>query len=112
MPIHYGSKAHNFQTVSAPLATQLPHAVGAAYALKVRTACLTRATIFPRTDRACVLSSAPQAFRDSLAVLSHCLPCAQLPMFSSCRHGLAVAGDSLAARCPGTIMPGEQPRGR
>jgi hypothetical protein len=36
MPIHYGSKAHNFQTVSAPLATQLPHAVGAAYAMKVR----------------------------------------------------------------------------
>ena len=35
MPIHYGSKAHNFQTVSAPLATQMPHAVGAAYALKV-----------------------------------------------------------------------------
>jgi len=35
MPIHYGSKALNFQTVSAPLATQLPHAVGAAYALKV-----------------------------------------------------------------------------
>ncbi|EIE20627.1 mitochondrial branched-chain alpha-ketoacid dehydrogenase complex, E1 alpha [Coccomyxa subellipsoidea C-169] len=36
MPIHYGSKAHNFQTVSAPLATQLPHAVGAAYALKLQ----------------------------------------------------------------------------
>ena len=35
MPIHYGSKPHNFQTVSAPLATQMPHAVGAAYALKV-----------------------------------------------------------------------------
>ena len=35
MPIHYGSKALNFQTVSAPLATQMPHAVGAAYALKV-----------------------------------------------------------------------------
>lgn len=35
MPIHYGSKALNFHTVSAPLATQLPHAVGAAYALKV-----------------------------------------------------------------------------
>ena len=35
MPIHYGSKEHNFQTVSAPLATQMPHAVGAAYALKV-----------------------------------------------------------------------------
>ncbi len=37
MPIHYGSKALNFQTVSAPLATQMPHAVGAAYALKVLT---------------------------------------------------------------------------
>ena len=35
MPIHYGSKALNFQTVSAPLATQMPHAVGAAYALTV-----------------------------------------------------------------------------
>ena len=38
MPIHYGSKALNFHTVSAPLATQLPHAVGAAYALKVPSA--------------------------------------------------------------------------
>lgn len=34
MPVHYGSKALNFHTVSSPLATQLPHAVGAAYALK------------------------------------------------------------------------------
>ena len=36
MPIHYGSAALNFHTISSPLATQLPHAVGAAYALKVR----------------------------------------------------------------------------
>jgi hypothetical protein len=35
MPIHYGSKALNFHTISSTLATQLPHAVGAAYALKV-----------------------------------------------------------------------------
>ena len=34
MPVHYGSKAHNFHVVSSPLATQLPQAVGAAYALK------------------------------------------------------------------------------
>lgn len=34
MPIHYGSKELNFHTISSPLATQLPHAVGAAYALK------------------------------------------------------------------------------
>jgi len=35
MPIHYGSKELNYHTISSPLATQLPHAVGAAYALKL-----------------------------------------------------------------------------
>ncbi|KAK9845980.1 hypothetical protein WJX81_007528 [Elliptochloris bilobata] len=35
MPIHYGSAELNFHTISSPLATQLPHAVGAAYALKL-----------------------------------------------------------------------------
>ncbi len=31
MPVHYGSGRLNFQTISSPLATQLPQAVGAAY---------------------------------------------------------------------------------
>ncbi len=35
MPIHYGSAACNIQTISSPLGTQLPQAVGAAYALKM-----------------------------------------------------------------------------
>ncbi|KAI3761728.1 hypothetical protein L1987_52149 [Smallanthus sonchifolius] len=35
MPTHYGSNKHNVITVSAPLATQLPQAVGAAYSLKM-----------------------------------------------------------------------------
>ena len=35
MPIHYGSKALNFHTISSPLGTQIPQAVGAAYALKM-----------------------------------------------------------------------------
>jgi 2-oxoisovalerate dehydrogenase E1 component alpha subunit len=46
MPVHYGyvkydsssktqrSKELNFQTISSPLATQIPQATGAAYALK------------------------------------------------------------------------------
>ena len=34
MPVHYGSRALHFQTISSPLATQLPQAAGAAYALK------------------------------------------------------------------------------
>ena len=43
MPIHYGSKALNFHTIGSSLATQLPHAVGAAYALKVCMALCRRA---------------------------------------------------------------------
>lgn len=35
MPIHYGSRKLNFQTISSPLATQIPQAAGAAYALKL-----------------------------------------------------------------------------
>ncbi|XP_049398979.1 2-oxoisovalerate dehydrogenase subunit alpha 1, mitochondrial-like [Solanum stenotomum] len=35
MPIHYGSNKLNYFTVSSPIATQLPQAVGAAYALKM-----------------------------------------------------------------------------
>ena len=41
MPVHYGSRELNFHTISSPLATQLPQAAGAAYALKMqkRDAC-------------------------------------------------------------------------
>ncbi|KAL0108645.1 hypothetical protein PUN28_015242 [Cardiocondyla obscurior] len=35
MPVHYGSKELNFTTISSPLATQLPQAVGTAYAFKL-----------------------------------------------------------------------------
>ncbi len=34
MPVHYGSHALNCMTVSSPLATQMPQAAGAGYALK------------------------------------------------------------------------------
>merc|ERR1719336_3778467 len=34
MPVHYGSSDHSFVTISSPLATQLPQAVGSAYAFK------------------------------------------------------------------------------
>ena len=35
MPVHYGTNELNFQTISSPLATQLPQAAGAAYAMKM-----------------------------------------------------------------------------
>lgn len=34
MPIHFGSTQHHFHTISSPLATQIPQAAGAGYALK------------------------------------------------------------------------------
>ncbi|KAK8111416.1 uncharacterized protein PG998_007873 [Apiospora kogelbergensis] len=36
MPVHYGSSELNIHTISSPLATQIPHASGAAYALKMQ----------------------------------------------------------------------------
>ncbi|KAF2494524.1 thiamine diphosphate-binding protein [Lophium mytilinum] len=38
MPVHYGSRELNIHTVSSTLATQIPHAAGAAYALKMQNA--------------------------------------------------------------------------
>ncbi|KAK9162503.1 hypothetical protein Syun_003405 [Stephania yunnanensis] len=35
MPIHYGSNKLNYVTISSTIATQIPHAVGAAYSLKM-----------------------------------------------------------------------------
>lgn len=36
MPVHYGSTKYRIHTISSPLATQLPHASGAAYAVKLQ----------------------------------------------------------------------------
>lgn len=38
MPVHYGSSPLNFVTISSPLGTQLPQAVGTAYAFKLANA--------------------------------------------------------------------------
>uniref|UniRef100_A0A7S1R160 2-oxoisovalerate dehydrogenase subunit alpha n=1 Tax=Neobodo designis TaxID=312471 RepID=A0A7S1R160_NEODS len=38
MPIHYGSPELNVQTISSPLATQIPQAAGAGYAFKLEEA--------------------------------------------------------------------------
>lgn len=36
MPVHYGSKKYHIHTISSPLATQIPQASGAAYAIKMQ----------------------------------------------------------------------------
>jgi len=38
MPVHYGSRELNVHTVSSTLGTQIPHAAGAGYALKMQNA--------------------------------------------------------------------------
>ena len=38
MPVHYGSRKYNIHTISSPLATQIPQASGAAYAVKMQNA--------------------------------------------------------------------------
>lgn len=38
MPVHYGSKALHFQTISSPLCTKLPQAAGCGYALRLEGA--------------------------------------------------------------------------
>lgn len=38
MPVHYGSQSLHIHTISSPLATQIPQASGAAYAVKVQNA--------------------------------------------------------------------------
>ncbi|XP_022132554.1 2-oxoisovalerate dehydrogenase subunit alpha 2, mitochondrial [Momordica charantia] len=35
MPVHYGSKRYNYFTVASTIASQIPHAVGAAYSMKM-----------------------------------------------------------------------------
>lgn len=50
MPVHYGSAALHFQTISSPLATQIPQAVGAAYSLKVHTHSPLTSSCYPILD--------------------------------------------------------------
>src|SRR5690606_36018515 len=42
MPVHHSDRAHNLVSISSPVGTQIPQAVGAAYAAKVqRTGAVT-----------------------------------------------------------------------
>jgi len=49
MPVHYGTAALHFQTISSPLATQIPQAVGAAYGVKLEDA------LKPAEEKRCVI---------------------------------------------------------
>ncbi|CAH0720268.1 unnamed protein product, partial [Brenthis ino] len=100
MPVHYGSKQRNIVTLSSPLATQMPQAVGAAYAFK-RTPDNDRCVVCYFGDGAASEGDAHAAFN-----FAGTLEC---PVIMICRNnGYAIAtptreqyrGDGIASRGP------------
>ncbi|CAN8031806.1 unnamed protein product [Ixodes persulcatus] len=100
MPVHYGSKKYNFVTISSPLATQMPQAVGSAYALKLaqKNNCVI-----------CYFGEGAASEGDAHAALNFAatLDC---PVIFFCRNnGYAIStpafeqykGDGIVARGPG-----------
>jgi len=99
MPVHYGSRDYNFVTISSPLGTQLPQAVGSAYAYK--RAQNGRAVICYFGEGAASEGDAHAAFNFSATL--------ECPVIFFCRNnGYAIStpvheqyrGDGIAARGP------------
>lgn len=97
MPVHYGSAKLHFQTISSPLATQLPQAAGAAYACKMEKK--GRATV-------CYFGDGAASEGDFHAALNMSATL-KVPVVFVCRNnGFAIstpvkeqyAGDGIAAR--------------
>lgn len=104
MPVHYGSAALNIQTISSPLATQLPQAVGFAYHLK-----LHKQPNLP----ICYFGEGAASEGDFHAALNMAATL-KTPVIFFCRNnGLAIstpdneqyAGDGIAARGPAYGIP-------
>ncbi|XP_014117914.1 PREDICTED: 2-oxoisovalerate dehydrogenase subunit alpha, mitochondrial [Pseudopodoces humilis] len=100
MPVHYGCPERHFVTISSPLATQIPQAVGAAYAIKRADA--SRAVVCYFGEGAASEGDAHAGF--NFAATLEC------PIVFFCRNnGYAIStptseqyrGDGIAARGPG-----------
>ncbi|XP_077192690.1 2-oxoisovalerate dehydrogenase subunit alpha, mitochondrial isoform X1 [Paroedura picta] len=100
MPVHYGCKDLHFVTISSPLATQIPQAVGSAYALKREN-----------TDRIviCYFGEGAASEGDAHAGFNFAATL-ECPIIFFCRNnGYAIStptyeqyrGDGIAARGPG-----------
>jgi len=111
MPVHYGSRALNYQTVSSPLGTQLTQAVGAAYKMKLD------AMRYPDKEQAISITYFGDGAASCVDFHSACNFAATLrvPMIFFCRNnGYAIstpvkdqyAGDGIISRAPGYGMAG------
>ncbi|XP_046978064.1 2-oxoisovalerate dehydrogenase subunit alpha, mitochondrial [Vanessa cardui] len=100
MPVHYGSKQRNVVTISSPLATQMPQAVGAAYAYKR----------IPNNDRCviCYFGEGAASEGDAHAAFNFAATL-ECPVIMFCRNnGYAIStptheqyrGDGVAGRGP------------
>ncbi|KAK3316055.1 thiamine diphosphate-binding protein [Apodospora peruviana] len=103
MPVHYGSKELNIHTISSTLATQLPHAAGAAYALKIQR--MQDPSIPPRVV-ACYFGEGAASEGDFHAALNIAAT-RSCPVIFICRNnGFAIStptleqyrGDGIASR--------------
>lgn len=109
MPVHYGSTKLNMHTISSPLATQLPHAAGAAYALKMQRMANPKA---PGRIAVCLFGDGAASEGDThsafnIAATRDC------PVLFICRNnGYAIStptleqyrGDGIASRAAGYGM--------
>jgi 2-oxoisovalerate dehydrogenase E1 component alpha subunit len=105
MPVHYGSRALNYHTVSSPLGTQLPQAVGAAYRLKLAGKPNVAVCFF---GDGCASTTDFHSALNFAATL-------KAPVIFFCRNnGYAIstpvsdqyAGDGIVGRAPGYGMAG------
>lgn len=105
MPIHYGSRALNYHTISSPLGTQLPQAVGVAYRLKLNGNRNVSVALF---GDGCASTPDFHSALNFAAVLKS-------PTLFICRNnGYAIstsvedqyAGDGIISRAPGYGMAG------
>jgi len=105
MPVHYGSRALNYHTISSPLGTQLPQAVGAAYHLKLQKKPNVAICFF---GDGCASTTDFHSACNFAATL-------KVPVIFFCRNnGFAIstpieeqyAGDGIVSRAPGYGMAG------
>ncbi|CAN0038226.1 unnamed protein product [Ascophyllum nodosum] len=105
MPVHYGSEDFHFQTVSSPLATQIPQAVGAGYALKLSG---------QKNVAVCYFGEGAASEGDFHAAMMMAAT-RDVPIIFVCRNnGYAIStsveeqyrGDGIVSRAPGYGMPG------
>jgi 2-oxoisovalerate dehydrogenase E1 component alpha subunit len=105
MPVHYGSSDLHIHTISSPLATQIPHAAGAAYAIKLQDAQSDK----PPRVVACFFGEGAASEGDFHAALNIAAT-RQVPVIFICRNnGYAIStptsdqyrGDGIASRGAG-----------